>query len=162
MSVPTFVDRCRVVSMTDPYGRILGFLDRSHYYFFQVAPQLYSRGWVDSVPDPLLLRKSGIAGNRTRDLWICSKELWPLQHRVGRSGTIVGLILYRIDHLISSHLFVIFSSSPVEVAAYLDSAVLSFLKTLYAKVRIKPLYTRALSRATHSLRSYRPAGVSFK
>jgi hypothetical protein len=24
-------------------GRILGFLDRSRYYFFQVAPQLYSR-----------------------------------------------------------------------------------------------------------------------
>jgi hypothetical protein len=27
--VPTFEDRgCRVVSVTDPYGRILGFLDR--------------------------------------------------------------------------------------------------------------------------------------
>jgi hypothetical protein len=32
-----------VVSVTDPYGRILGFLDRSRYFFFQVAPQLYSR-----------------------------------------------------------------------------------------------------------------------
>jgi hypothetical protein len=32
------------VSVTNPYGRILGFLDRSRYYFFQVAPQLYSRG----------------------------------------------------------------------------------------------------------------------
>jgi hypothetical protein len=42
--VPTFVDRgCHVVSVTDPYGRNLGFLDRSRY-FFQVAPQLYSRG----------------------------------------------------------------------------------------------------------------------
>jgi hypothetical protein len=49
----------------DPYGRILGFLDRSSYIFFQVAPQFYSRGWVDPVPDPLLLRKSGSAGNRT-------------------------------------------------------------------------------------------------
>jgi hypothetical protein len=27
---------------------------------------LYSRGWVDPVPDPLLLRKSSSAGNRTR------------------------------------------------------------------------------------------------
>jgi hypothetical protein len=35
----------------------LGFLDRSRYYFFQVAPQLYSRGWVDPVPHPLPLRK---------------------------------------------------------------------------------------------------------
>jgi hypothetical protein len=34
--------------------------------FFQVAPQLYPRGWVDSVPDPLLLIKCGSAGNRTR------------------------------------------------------------------------------------------------
>jgi hypothetical protein len=35
---------CHVVSVTDPYGRILGFLDRSRDFFFQVAPQLYSRG----------------------------------------------------------------------------------------------------------------------
>jgi hypothetical protein len=59
--VPTFADKgCHVVSVTDPYG----FLDRSHYFLLQVAPQLYSRGWVDSFPDPLLLRKSGSAGNR--------------------------------------------------------------------------------------------------
>jgi hypothetical protein len=42
--VSTFVDRwCRVVSATDPHGRIIGFLDRSRYYFFQAAPQLHSR-----------------------------------------------------------------------------------------------------------------------
>jgi hypothetical protein len=35
-------------------------------FFFQVAPHLYWRGWVDPVPDPLLLRKSGSAGNRTQ------------------------------------------------------------------------------------------------
>jgi hypothetical protein len=53
--VPTHVDReCRVVSTTDLYSRILGFLDRSRYCFFQVAHQLYSRGRVDSVPDPLI------------------------------------------------------------------------------------------------------------
>jgi hypothetical protein len=57
--LPTFSCRgCHEVSMPDPYGRILGFLDRSCYFVFQVAPQLYSRGWVDPVPDPLLLRKS--------------------------------------------------------------------------------------------------------
>jgi hypothetical protein len=65
--VPTFADRgCHVVSVTNPYGCILGSIDRSRYFSFQVAPQLYSRGWVDPVPDPLLLRKSGSAGNRTR------------------------------------------------------------------------------------------------
>jgi hypothetical protein len=53
--LPTFTDRgCHMVSVTDPYVRILGFLDRSRYLFYQVAPQLYSRDWVDPVPDPLL------------------------------------------------------------------------------------------------------------
>jgi hypothetical protein len=33
--------------------------------FYQVAPQLYSRGWVDPVPDPLLVF-FGSAENRTR------------------------------------------------------------------------------------------------
>ena len=52
-------------------------------FFIQVAPQLTSRGWVDPVPDPLLLRKSGSAGDRTRDLCICSQKLWPLDYRGG-------------------------------------------------------------------------------
>ena len=39
---------------------------------------------MDPVPDPLLLRKSGSAGNRTRDLCICSQKLLPLDHRGGR------------------------------------------------------------------------------
>jgi hypothetical protein len=56
---------CHVVRVTDLYGCILNFLDWSRYFFFQVALQLYSRGWANPVPDPLLLRKSGSAGNRT-------------------------------------------------------------------------------------------------
>jgi hypothetical protein len=71
--VPTFADRgCHMVSLTDLYGRILGFLDRNRYFFFQVAPQLYSWGWVDPVTNPLLLIKSN------PDLWNCSQKLWPL------------------------------------------------------------------------------------
>jgi hypothetical protein len=46
----------------------LGFLDRSRYFLFEVAPQLSSRGLVDPVPDPLLLRKSDSAGNRRQEL----------------------------------------------------------------------------------------------
>jgi hypothetical protein len=43
--VSTFANReCCAVSEVDPYGRILGFVDRSRYMSFQVAPQLYSRG----------------------------------------------------------------------------------------------------------------------
>jgi hypothetical protein len=49
---------------------------------------------VDPVPDPLLLRKSGSSGNRTRDLRICSQEVWPLDHRGGQ----VSLILIKLNH----------------------------------------------------------------
>jgi hypothetical protein len=43
--VPTFAGKgCRVVSATDSNGRILCFLDRNRYRFFQVAPKFYSRG----------------------------------------------------------------------------------------------------------------------
>jgi hypothetical protein len=63
---PPLVGEVQVVSVTDPYGRNPYFLDRSRYFVFQVAPQLYSRGCVGPVPDLLLLRKSGSAGNRTR------------------------------------------------------------------------------------------------
>jgi hypothetical protein len=77
-----FADReRRVTSTTDPYRSILDFLDRSFNFFFQVAPQLHSRGWMDPVPDWLLLGKSGRAGNRTRDHWICSQALWRLNYR---------------------------------------------------------------------------------
>jgi hypothetical protein len=60
------IEGCHVVSTAYPYGRNLGFIDPSRYIFFQVAHQLYSRGWVDHVPDLLLFRKSGSSGNRTR------------------------------------------------------------------------------------------------
>jgi hypothetical protein len=62
--LPTFADKeCHVVSLTDP--RILDFLDRSRYFFYQVAPQLYSRGKVVPVPDALIFFLCS-AGNGTR------------------------------------------------------------------------------------------------
>jgi hypothetical protein len=51
---------------------------------------------VDPVPDPLLLRKSGSAGNRTRDLWIYSQELWPLDHRGGPLTGIVYSFIWKV------------------------------------------------------------------
>jgi hypothetical protein len=54
--------------------------------FYQVAPQLYSRGWVYPVPDPLLLRKSGSAGNRTRASGSVARNSWLLDHRSGDCG----------------------------------------------------------------------------
>jgi hypothetical protein len=65
--VPTFAGRrCHVVSVMNPYGHTLGFLEWSRYLLFKVAPQLYSRSWVNSFPDPVLLRKSESAGSGTR------------------------------------------------------------------------------------------------
>jgi hypothetical protein len=60
--VPTLADRgCRVVSATIPPTVVnFGFLDRSRYSL-EIAPQLSSRGWVNPVPDPLLLRKNLVA-----------------------------------------------------------------------------------------------------
>jgi hypothetical protein len=41
--VPNIADGgFHVVRVTDPYGRILVFLDRRPYFSFEVAPQLYS------------------------------------------------------------------------------------------------------------------------
>jgi hypothetical protein len=54
-----------VVSATQPYGRNLSFSRSEPLLFIQVAPQLYSRSREGPVPDPLLLRKSDGAGNRT-------------------------------------------------------------------------------------------------
>jgi hypothetical protein len=81
--VPTFADRgvTRGQRGRSPMVVNLSFLDWSRYFFFQVAPHLSSRGWVDPVTDVLLLRKSGSVGNRTRDLWVSSQEVWPLDHK---------------------------------------------------------------------------------
>jgi hypothetical protein len=65
--VPTFADRgCHVGSAEDPLQSYSRISRPEPLFFFQVAPQLYSRVWVDPVPGPLLLRKSGSASNRTR------------------------------------------------------------------------------------------------
>jgi hypothetical protein len=78
--VPTFceknVPRGKREGSLRPYFRFSG---PESLLFFQVASQLYSQGWVDPVPDPLFLRKSGIAGNRTRasgSVVKCISEIW--------------------------------------------------------------------------------------
>jgi hypothetical protein len=75
--MPTFAGREGVAwsAQRIPTTVNLGFLDWSPYFFIQVASQLSSRARVDPVSDPLLVRKSGRARNRTRDLWICSQKL---------------------------------------------------------------------------------------
>jgi hypothetical protein len=63
---------------------------------------------MDPVPDPLILRKSGSAGNRTRVLWVCSQELWPLDHRYTHTHThtrgIQSKCLILLNHRLSRNL----------------------------------------------------------
>jgi hypothetical protein len=83
--VTTFVNRgYRVVSATDSYGRILGFLVRSRYFFFQIAPQLYSRGWVDPVPDTLT---PGSGALLERSLVVWTLDSFPAFYETRRFNT---------------------------------------------------------------------------
>jgi hypothetical protein len=53
---------------------------------------------VDHVPDPLLLRKYGSAGNRTRSLWICTGTLTTRpQRRSEFSFNVTSFILQHTD-----------------------------------------------------------------
>jgi hypothetical protein len=81
--VPTFANRGVSHGQRGgtPAAVNLSFLDWSHYFFSQVAPHFCSGSWLNPVTDPLLFRKSGSAGHRTRDFWISSLEFWPLEHR---------------------------------------------------------------------------------
>jgi hypothetical protein len=47
---------------------------------------------VDPVPEPLLLRKSDRAENRTQDLWICSQKL--CSHKI-----IVSVLQYSAEDI---------------------------------------------------------------
>jgi hypothetical protein len=60
------IEVCQVFSTADPLQLYSRLSRPQPLIFLPVAPQLYSRGWVDPVPDPLLLRKFGSTGNRTR------------------------------------------------------------------------------------------------
>jgi hypothetical protein len=64
--VPTFANRGVSHSQRggslQPYSRV-----STKQLSFQVSPQLYSRGWVDTVPDLLLFRESGNTKNQTQN-----------------------------------------------------------------------------------------------
>jgi hypothetical protein len=63
---------------------------------YVIAPCVCSsRGWMDPVSDLLLLRKSDSTGNRTRNLWICSQDLWPVDHRGGQCSVIYYCFIYQ-------------------------------------------------------------------
>jgi hypothetical protein len=97
MLVPTFADRgmSRGLRGGTPTAVNLSFLDRSCYFFSVVALHLSSRGWVDPVPDWLLLRKSSSAGKWTRALWDCSPgTLTTIPHKRSSIGVSEQKILH--------------------------------------------------------------------
>jgi hypothetical protein len=51
------IEGCRLVSAAHPYVRNVDFLDRIRYFFFQVAPQLYSTRLSGPAGDGLYRRK---------------------------------------------------------------------------------------------------------
>jgi hypothetical protein len=74
-----FCGWCRMVSAKDPlYSR---FFTQEPLLFVPSRSSIILTDWVNPVPDPLFIRKSGSAGNQTRNLWICSQQLWRLDHR---------------------------------------------------------------------------------
>jgi hypothetical protein len=79
--VPTFADiESHVVSVTVLYGRILDFLDRSRCFFLPDSSSVVLTRLSG-------LRSRAIASQRresNQDFWICSQELWPLDHRVAK------------------------------------------------------------------------------
>ena len=115
--VPTFADRgvSRGQRNGSPRPLISVYGTWIATYFIQVTPQLTSRGsrgWVYPVPDPLLLRKSGSAGNRTRDLCICSQNLWPLDHR----GCYLKLHIYNTIDVLLFHTIEIYFTCDISLS----------------------------------------------
>jgi hypothetical protein len=68
--------------MTDPYGRILGFLDRSPYFSIKyLLSCTHEAEWTPFQTHYFLF--SGSAGNQTRASGSVAKNTWPLDHRGG-------------------------------------------------------------------------------
>jgi hypothetical protein len=65
--VPIVADgRRRVVSTTDPHGHILGFSRSEPLLFLRSSCSIVLTRLSGPVPDPVTVRKSGSAGNRTQ------------------------------------------------------------------------------------------------
>jgi hypothetical protein len=110
-----------------PYGRILGFLNRSRYFFLQVAPQLYPWGWVNPVPDPLLLRNSGSAGNGTRTSGSVARN----SDHYHRGGLKITRILEQIGNIPNFSISLCFSPKAITISSAVSKpAVRSLIFTV--------------------------------
>jgi hypothetical protein len=73
---PSVSELYSIYARTDIFFQTNSVPGVSEQTFFQVTPQLYSPGWLDPVPDPLLLTKSGRAWNRTQTSGSVARN-WP-------------------------------------------------------------------------------------
>jgi hypothetical protein len=55
------------------------------FFSFQAAPQLSHEAERTPFQSHYYSENVVAPGNWTRNLWVCSQELWPLDHRGGRS-----------------------------------------------------------------------------
>jgi hypothetical protein len=99
--MPTFADRGVSRGQRGEFRAVvnLSFLDRSRYFSFKYLLICPHKGWVDPVPELLLLRKSGSVGNRTRNLWVWSQEDWPLDHRGGQLSVHTSVISHTYENI---------------------------------------------------------------
>jgi hypothetical protein len=75
--VPTFADRgCHMVSVTDPYGRILRFLDWNLYFFFQL--KIRNMNWLINKKSQLSLENKITISYKAiiKPAWTYGIELW--------------------------------------------------------------------------------------
>jgi hypothetical protein len=82
----------------------LGFLDRSRYFSFKYIHSCPHE--AEGTPFQTRCFSENQYGNRTRDLWICSQKLWPVDHRGGRACILGSDFVTRlpISHLPSARL----------------------------------------------------------
>jgi hypothetical protein len=73
-----------VVSVTDPYGRIVDFLDRSRYFFFQVAPLI-------SVQKSLVLHTKAQIIEKFHTELVYHNSIWSLCDRYALYSEYNGL-----------------------------------------------------------------------
>jgi hypothetical protein len=89
--VPTFVDRGALRDQRGGTPTAVNLFSRPEpLLFFQAAPHLSWRSWMDPIPDSQLFKQCRSAGNRTRDLRVCNQELWPLDHYMHAYKLFIG------------------------------------------------------------------------
>jgi hypothetical protein len=75
------IEGCRVVSAADPLRSLISVFWTGAATFLSSSALFYPhKGWVDPIPDPLLSRTFGSAGNWTQNLWVSSQGVWRLQY----------------------------------------------------------------------------------